>query len=235
MNKNSNLYKSSIPLQLKAFHSIIGLAVFMAIIIIPTEFQTLEIFGFVFNASCISLIMLSFTFNLIYKTYGFPHLRQSVYLVIICKFIYLIFLKFAIFLPSVDFWSKQEMYKKVLGRDFLYIVYTSIQTWLLLLLPYYICSHKRTLNVDILSICSMWILIATSKYLQENLFNNLLIVSFFYTLSLMSLSRSIALRLRVFESINPSYNNPTLFTLQSDCHILNKKERLFMDSRGLFN
>ena len=76
-----------------------------------------------------------FSFQLIYSVYGFIYLRHAVYLVILFHAIYILFLKFAIWLPSSSFWTMQETYTNVLGRDFIYLLKSSIFLWGCALLP----------------------------------------------------------------------------------------------------
>jgi uncharacterized integral membrane protein (TIGR00697 family) len=49
--------------------------------------------------------------------------------------VYILFLKFAIWLPASSFWKMQEAYTQVLGRDFFYIVKSSLFLWGCVLLP----------------------------------------------------------------------------------------------------
>lgn len=119
---NTLLSKSKTPLQSRLFHTQLGLAVFFSLITIPAEAQTICLFGLYVSSDLLWWPIVFFTLYLIKSVYGFGYLRHSVYLIIIFRLVYLLFLKLAIWLPSSSFWKMQTIYTHVLGRDFLYIV-----------------------------------------------------------------------------------------------------------------
>lgn len=127
--------KSSTPLQFKVFHTLLGLAVFFSLITVPAESQVLSIFGIPIASEFLWWPLVFFSFQLIYSVYGFIYLVHTVYLVILFHAIYILFLKFAIILPSSSFWTMQETYTNVLGRDFIYLLKSSIFLWGCALLP----------------------------------------------------------------------------------------------------
>lgn len=57
------------------------------------------------------------------------------YAVLLFHAIYILFLKFAIWLPASLFWKMQEHYTQVLGRDFLYLIKSSLFLWGCAVLP----------------------------------------------------------------------------------------------------
>lgn len=127
--------KSKIPLQFRIFHTLLGLAVLFSLITLPGESQVLMIFGIPIASELLWWPLVFFTFQLIYRVYGFDYLIHSVYLVILFHAVYILFLKFAIFLPSSSFWTMQETYTHVLGRDFIYLLKSSMFIWACALLP----------------------------------------------------------------------------------------------------
>lgn len=121
--------KSKIPLQLKVFHTLLGFVVFFSLITIPAESQTISLFGASVPSNLLWWPVAFFIFYLIYSIYGFSYLRHSVYLVILFRIVYLLFLKIAIYLPSSSFWKMQGVYAHVLDRDYLYILKSSFIIW----------------------------------------------------------------------------------------------------------
>ncbi len=127
--------KSKTPLQFKVFHTLLGFAVFFSLITVPAESQVINIFGMQMASELLWWPLVFFSFQLIYSVYGFAYLRHAVYLVIMFHAIYILFLKFAIWLPSSSFWTLQETYTNVLGRDFFYLFESSAFLWACILLP----------------------------------------------------------------------------------------------------
>lgn len=127
--------KSKTPLQFRVFHTLLGLVVFFSLITVPAESQVLDILGMPIASELLWWPLVFFSFQLIYSVYGFIYLRHAVYLVVLFHAIYILFLKFAIWLPSSSFWTMQETYTNVLGRDFIYLLKSSIFLWGCALLP----------------------------------------------------------------------------------------------------
>lgn len=127
--------KSKTPLQFKVFHTLLGFAVFFSLITIPAEAQVINIFGIPTASELLWWPVVFFVLQLIYSVYGFAYLRHVVYSVILFHAIYILFLKFAIWLPASSFWKMQETYTQVLGRDFLYLTQSSLFLWACSLLP----------------------------------------------------------------------------------------------------
>ncbi|MFO9067147.1 VUT family protein [Legionella pneumophila serogroup 1] len=121
--------KSKIPLQLKVFHTLLGIVVFFSLITIPAE-RHLILFSGIETTS--DMLWWPFVFTglyLIHRIYGFGYFRHSVYLVIFFRICYLLFLQLAIWLPSSSFWTMQETYTHVLGRDIQYMILSSVEFW----------------------------------------------------------------------------------------------------------
>ncbi|RUR11605.1 VUT family protein [Legionella sp. km772] len=127
--------KSKTPLQFKVFHTLLGFAVFFSLITIPAEVQVINIFGVTISSEFLWWPVVFFVLRLIHSVYGLAYLRHTVYLVILFHAVYILFLKFAIWLPASSFWKMQEVYTQVLGRDFFYIVKSSLFLWGCVLLP----------------------------------------------------------------------------------------------------
>lgn len=127
--------KSKTPLQSRLFHTLLGFGVFFSLITIPAEAQIISLFKVCVSSDLLWWPIVFFTLYLIKRVYGFGYLRHSVYLIIIFRVIYLLFLKLAIWLPSSSFWKMQIVYTHVLGKDFLYIVKSSIIIWFCALVP----------------------------------------------------------------------------------------------------
>jgi queuosine precursor transporter len=127
--------KSKTPLQFRAFHTLLGFAVFFSLITIPAETQVVDIFDMRMASEFLWWPVVFFVFQLIYRVYGLAYLRHTVYLVIVFHAIYILFLKFAIWLPASSFWKMQELYTQVLGRDFFYVLKSSLFLWGCALLP----------------------------------------------------------------------------------------------------
>lgn len=127
--------KSKTPLQFKVFHTLLGFAIFFSLITLPAEAQTINLMEIPTPSALLWWPLVFFSFQLIYNIYGFAYLRHAVYMVIIFHGIYILFLKFAIWLPSASFWKMQESYTLVLGRDYSYLLKSSILLWGCALLP----------------------------------------------------------------------------------------------------
>ena len=127
--------KSKTPLQFKVFHTLLGLAVFFSLITIPAEAQVINIFDMPIASEFLWWPVVFFVLQLIYIAYGLAYLRHMVYLVILFHAVYILFLKFAIWLPASSFWKMQELYTQVLGRDFFYVAKSSLFLWGCTLLP----------------------------------------------------------------------------------------------------
>lgn len=127
--------KSKTPLQFKLLHTIIGFAVFFSLITVPAEAQMVNVFGIPTASEFLWWPIVFFVFHLIHNVYGFAYLRHTTYLVILFHAIYVLFLKFAIWLPASSFWQMQDTYSQVLGRDFFYLIKSSIILWGSVLLP----------------------------------------------------------------------------------------------------
>jgi uncharacterized integral membrane protein (TIGR00697 family) len=127
--------KSKTPLQFKVFHTLLGLVVYFSLITVPAESQIINIFGIPTASELLWWPVVFFLLRLIYSVYGFVYLRHTVCLVILFHAIYILFLKFAIWLPASSFWKMQETYTQVLGRDFLYLAQSSLFLWGCAILP----------------------------------------------------------------------------------------------------
>ncbi|HDS3853580.1 TPA: VUT family protein [Legionella pneumophila] len=125
MNK-SVIGKSKTPLQYKIFHTLLGFAVFFSLITVPAEAQVIQIYGILISSELLWWPVVFFVLRLIHGVYGFAYLRHAVYSVLLFHAIYILFLKFAIWLPASSFWKMQETYTQVLGRDFLYLIESSL-------------------------------------------------------------------------------------------------------------
>lgn len=134
MNK-SITGKSKTPLQFKVFHTLLGFAVFFSLITVPAEAQVINVFGILVSSELLWWPVVFFVLRLIYGIYGYAYLRHAVYSVLLFHAIYILFLKFAIWLPASSFWKMQETYTQVLGRDLLYLVQSSLFLWGCALLP----------------------------------------------------------------------------------------------------
>ena len=132
---NSLIGKSKTPLQFRVFHTLLGFAVFFSLITVPAEAQIINIFGIPISSELLWWSVVFFLLQLIYTVYGFAYLRHAVYAVILFHAIYILFLKFAIWLPASSFWKMQETYTHVLGRNFLYLAESSLFLWASSLLP----------------------------------------------------------------------------------------------------
>lgn len=127
--------KSKTPLQFKVFHTLLGFVVFFSLITVPAEAQVINVFGITISSQLLWWPVVFFVLRLIYAVYGFTYLRHGVYSVLLFHAIYILFLKFAIWLPSSSFWKMQETYTQVLGRDLLYLIQSSLFLWACSLLP----------------------------------------------------------------------------------------------------
>ncbi|HAU2169428.1 TPA: VUT family protein [Legionella pneumophila] len=127
--------KSKTPLQYKIFHTLLGFAVFFSLITVPAEAQVVQIYGILTSSELLWWPVVFFVLRLIHGVYGFAYLRHAVYSVLLFHAIYILFLKFAIWLPASSFWKMQETYTQVLGRDFLYLIESSLFLWGCALLP----------------------------------------------------------------------------------------------------
>ena len=114
---NSLPGKSKTPLQFRVFHTLLGFSVFFSLITVPAEAQIIHLFGIATASEFLWWPIVFFALQLIYRVYGFPYLRHTLYSVILFRAIYVLFLKFAIWLPASSFWTMQEVYTQVLGRD----------------------------------------------------------------------------------------------------------------------
>lgn len=132
---NSIIGKSKTPLQYKVFHTLLGFAVFFSLITVPAEAQVIQIHGILTSSELLWWPAVFFVLRLIHGVYGFAYLRHAVYAVLLFHAIYVLFLKFAIWLPASSFWKMQEPYTQVLGRDFLYLIKSSLFLWGCTLLP----------------------------------------------------------------------------------------------------
>lgn len=145
--------KSKTPLQLRLFHTLLGLAVFFSLITIPAECQTISLFGMPISSEMLWWPVVYFLLHVINSVYGFGYLRHSVYLVILFRLVYLLFLKLAISLPSASFWTLQTPYTHVLGRDLLYMIQSSFMIWFCALVvikgAYFF--HRKSSNIVFLS------------------------------------------------------------------------------------
>src|SRR5580704_16554871 len=101
---NSSTGKSKTPLQFRVFHTLLGSAVFFSLITVPAEAQLINLFGITTASEFLWWPIVFFIMQLIYRVYGFAYLRHIVYFVIIFHAIYVLFLKFAIWLPASGFW-----------------------------------------------------------------------------------------------------------------------------------
>ncbi|KTC98707.1 VUT family protein [Legionella erythra] len=133
--------KSDTPLQFKVFHTLAGFAVFFSLISVPAEAQLIDFAGISLASELLWWPMAFFCFQLIYEIYGLAYLRHTLYLVIMCRTVYILFLKFAIWLPASSFWSMQEVYSQVLGRDWNYLIKSSFLLWAFILLPNVLCDR----------------------------------------------------------------------------------------------
>lgn len=133
---NTLIGKSKIPLQYKVFHTLLGFAVFFSLITVPAEAQIINLFGVSTASELLWWPFVFFAFQLIYSIYGFAYLRHTIYMTMLFHAIYILFLKFAIWLPASSFWKMQEAYTQVLGRDFLYLLKSSVFLWACALLPF---------------------------------------------------------------------------------------------------
>ncbi|KTD20139.1 VUT family protein [Legionella londiniensis] len=127
--------KSKTPLQFKVFHTLLGFAVFFSLITVPAEAEIINIFGIHTASELLWWPIVFFVLRLIHSVYGFAYLRHTVYSVILFHAIYILFLKFAIWLPASSFWKMQATYTQVLGRDFLYLAKSSLFLWACSVLP----------------------------------------------------------------------------------------------------
>ncbi|HGC5761915.1 TPA: hypothetical protein ACIZBP_002147 [Legionella pneumophila] len=132
---NNSIGKSKTPLQYKVFHTLLGFAVFFSLITVPAEAQVIQIHGILTSSELLWWPVVFFVLRLIHGVYGFAYLRHAVYAVLLFHAIYVLFLKFAIWLPASSFWKMQEPYTQVLGRDFVYLIKSSLFLWVCALLP----------------------------------------------------------------------------------------------------
>lgn len=121
--------KSKTPLQFKIFHTLLGFAVFFSLITVPAEMQSINVAGIVTTSEFLWWPFAFFALQLIYGVYGFAYLRHAVYSLIIFRAIYILILKFAIWLPASSFWQMQEIYTQVLGRNIFYLIKSSLFLW----------------------------------------------------------------------------------------------------------
>lgn len=121
--------KSQTPLHFKAFHTLLGLAVFFSLITIPGEHQVIRLFDMTMSSDYLWWPIVFLIFHFINAIYGFSYLRHAVYLIIIFRTIYILFLKLAVALPPASFWKLEAVYTHLLNRDFLYILKSAILLW----------------------------------------------------------------------------------------------------------
>lgn len=158
---NSPMSKSKIPLQFRVFHTLLGFTVFFSLITIPAEAQVINLFGISIGSELLWWPIVFLVMQLIYRIYGFAYFRHTVYFVIIFHAIYLLFLKFAIWLPASGFWKMQEIYNQVLGRDCWYLIKNNLVLWASTLLPirlFNTLNEKRsqyTFLISLMIFCSM--------------------------------------------------------------------------------
>jgi queuosine precursor transporter len=132
---NSLIGKSKTPLQFRVFHTLLGFAVFFSLITVPAEAQVIHLFGIDTSSEFLWWPIVFFALQLIYRVYGFTYLRHTLYSVILFRAVYILFLKFAIWLPASSFWTMQEEYTQVLGRDTFYLIKSTVFLWACILLP----------------------------------------------------------------------------------------------------
>ena len=141
---NSSLIgKSKTPLQFKVFHTLLGFAVFFSLITVPAEAQIINVLGIPTASEFLWWPIVFFALQLIYRVYGFAYLRHTVYSVILFHAVYVLFLKFAIWLPASSFWKMQETYTQVLGRDVFYLIKSTIFLWACTILPIRLLDTKN--------------------------------------------------------------------------------------------
>lgn len=193
--------KSKTPLQFKVFHTLLGLAIFFSLITLPAECQIIKIFGLTMSSELLWWPIVFYIFYVINKIYGFAYLRHAVYLVILFRIIYILFLKIAIYLPSSSFWTIQKTYSHVLGRDFSYTLKISILIWCASLLPTKLFYKSKNNFVDLfLFIFSTIIFSYINLYfLHKN-------IKFIYDLSIFPVF-SICLFLIIFSKKITNYIN----------------------------
>ena len=216
--------KSRHPLQFKAFHTILGLCVFFSLITIPTECQIISMLNFEISAQFLWWPIICFLLAIIERTYGFEYLRQSVYLIILFRSIYILFLKIAIIIPSSSFWKLQDAYSNVLGRDFNYIINSSITIWVcFLVIPRIKLLFMGTKKIDGKYIylffsfsLALYCCIFIQKYsLSAEIYENNLIFSSLFFVFLYFIYFFFSKTISSIENINPLQKNMDLLKFKT--------------------
>jgi len=203
--------KSKIPLQLKVFHTLLGLVVFFSLITIPAESQIISLFGMPISSDLLWWPAVIFILYIINSIYGFGYLRHSVYLVIIFRLTYLLFLKLAIWLPSSSFWKMQAAYTNVLDRDIFYILKSTFIFWLCSLVTIRVLhsSHKKSIKLVFFGSLILLTLLNTLLIYDVNssIQYNLITVIFIYSFLLLIFGFLIKLisKIEKKEPINPQF------------------------------
>lgn len=190
---NILLSKSKIPLQLKMFHTLLGLLIFFSLITIPAECQTISLFGVHVSSDLLWWPVVFFLLYLINSVYGFGYLRHSVYLVILFRLMFLLFLKLAIHLPAASFWKMQATYAHVLDRDFLYIIKSAFIIWFCALIPIKLsCFFQGTrpslvffVSLILFSILHTWLIDTVNMDYEYNLVAIVILYCFLMTTSVL--------------------------------------------------
>lgn len=202
---NSSTGKSKTPLQFKVFHTLLGFAVFFSLITVPAEAQIINLFGIATASELLWWPIVFLVIQLIYRVYGFAYLRHTVYFVIIFHAIYILFLKFAIWLPASGFWKMQATYNQVLGRDFLYLIKSTIFLWGCTLLPVRLIntsnekSAQYTFLILLMIFCSMNIVFLNP---QNNTDETQLIVPLLIYGFLNIFSQALSKQITIIEKID---------------------------------
>ncbi|MFA5960079.1 MAG: VUT family protein [Tatlockia sp.] len=215
---NSATGKSKTPLQFRVFHTLLGFAVFFSLITVPAEAQVINLFGIPIASEFLWWPIVFLIIQLIYRIYGFAYLRHTVYLVIIFHAIYILFLKFASWLPASGFWKMQETYSQVLDKNLLYLIKSTIFLWACILLPIrlfntiYEKSSQYTFLISLMIFCSV-----NRVYLnpQNNTEEAQLIIPLLIYGFLNIFSHSLRKQIAMIEKIDrPNHSDNHLFRFQ---------------------
>lgn len=215
---NSLPSKSKTPLQFRVFHTLLGFAVFFSLITVPAEVQVIHLFGIATASEFLWWPIVFFALQLIYLVYGFTYLRHTLYSVILFRAVYVLFLKFAIWLPASSFWTMQEAYTQVLGRDSVYLIESTVFLWACILLPIRLFDtirEKQSRYVFLCSLISFGLLNMIALNPQDNISSTQLLIPLLIYGFLNIFSHTLRKQIASIEKIDrPNHIDNHLFRFQ---------------------
>ncbi|WP_242602228.1 VUT family protein [Legionella nagasakiensis] len=159
-------------------------------------------------------------------------------MVILFHAIYILFLKFAIWLPASSFWQMQDTYTQVLGREFFYIIESSVFLWGSILLPIRVISptsekkarYMFLASLVIFSLLNMLWLNPNKAHEDSQLIIPLLIYCFFSIFS--PVLRNIITKIEKTESLGDANRQLLKFHLPQT--VANRNGNIFKYHHILF-